>query len=181
MMGNGWRVNAVGRALIFVAPAVNPFTIPADGVNRRRDAQQDIIAIVVAGLLLAGGLVLYFHLPQPAKPMRARRVQSVMEFVGVGLQLRADPQSARPVVQSVVPNSSAAAAGIATGLIVSKVDDVPLDGKSLVECVNLIRGPVGTTVKLELVSPDGSRTNTVELTRQKLNWSSGSPGRPGSP
>jgi C-terminal processing protease CtpA/Prc len=139
-----------------------------------------IIAIAVAAiLLLAGGLVLYFHLHQPAKPMRARRVQSVTEFmraqgvtefvgVGVGLQLRADPQAAGPVIQAVVPNSPAAAAGVSTGLMVSKVDDVSLEGKSLAESVNLIRGPAGSTVKLELVTLDGSRTNTVELTRQKL-------------
>ena len=40
--------------------------------------------------------------------------------------------------------------------------------KSLAECVNLIRGPVGTTVRLELITPDRSQTNTVELTRQKF-------------
>jgi carboxyl-terminal processing protease len=62
----------------------------------------------------------------------------------------------------------AAAAGIASGLTVSKVDGVSLDGKSLADCVNLIRGLAGTSVQLELVAPDGSRTNTVELTRRKL-------------
>ncbi len=127
------------------------------------------IAVAVAAvLLLAGGLALYFHPHQPAKPIRARRVPGVTEFVGVGLQLRADPQSTRPVIQAVVPNSPAAAAGITTGFVVSKVDDASLDGKSLAESVNLIRGPVGTMVKLQLVAPDGSRTNTVELTRQKF-------------
>jgi C-terminal processing protease CtpA/Prc len=140
------------------------------------------IAIAVAAvLLLAGGLLLYFHLHQPAKPMRVRRVQNVTEFVGVGLELRADPQAAVPVVQGVVPNSPAAAAGIATGLLVSKVDDVPLAGKSLLESVNLVRGTVGTTVKLELVTPDGSRTNTVELTRQKFTMPAPPAGGPRQP
>ena len=53
-------------------------------------------------------------------------------------------------------------------MIVSKMNDVSLVGKSLAEYVNLIRGPAGTTVRLELVTPDHSQTNTVELTRRKL-------------
>lgn len=126
-----------------------------------------IIAIVAAVvLLLAVGLALYLH--QPPKPSRVRPVQPARELIGVGLQLRMDPQTAGFVIDSVLPNSPAGAAGIATGLTVAKVDDVSLAGKSLAECVNLVRGPVGSTVKLELVAPDGSRTNTVELTRQKL-------------
>ena len=48
------------------------------------------------------------------------------------------------------------------------MDDVSLEGKSLAEYVNLIRGPAGTTIRLEMVLPDHSQTNTVELTRRKL-------------
>ena len=35
-------------------------------------------------------------------------------------------------------------------------------GINLADFAKLIRGPVGTTVKLELVTPDHSQTNTVE-------------------
>jgi len=54
-------------------------------------------------------------------------------------------------------------------MIVSKADDVSLEGKPLADCVNLIRGPAGTTMRLELVTPDHSQTNTVELTRRNIN------------
>jgi len=54
------------------------------------------------------------------------------------------------------------------GLIISRVDDVSLAGMNIFDTANRIRGPVGTTVKLELVTPDHSQTNTVELTRRKL-------------
>ncbi len=129
--------------------------------------RKTIIAIAAAVvLLLAGGLVLYFH--QPPKPARVHRVQPAREFVGVGIAIREDPQSHAIVIQWVIPNSPAAAAGLTNGLVISKMDGVSLDGKSLTESASLLGGPVGSTLKLELVTPDGSRTNTVELTRQKL-------------
>ena len=82
-----------------------------------------------------------------------------------------DPQSRAVVIDAVVPDSPAAAAGITNGLVIGQVDGVPLEGKTLVECVNLIRGPAGTKVQLELVTPGGNQTNVVELTRRKLNLS----------
>ena len=130
-----------------------------------------IAAAFGAAVLLAAGLFLYFHQsPKPVHPARIRQSPGITEFVGVGLELRADPQSHAVVIQQAVPNSPAAAAGITGGLMVSKVDDVSLEGKSLAECVNLIRGPVGTTVQLELLTPDRSQTNTVELTRRKIKF-----------
>jgi carboxyl-terminal processing protease len=126
-----------------------------------------IIAIAIAAvLLLAAGLVLYFH--QLPKPARIHRTQGVTEFVGVGIQFRMDPQTHTVVIQQVVANSPAAKANIINGSVITKVDGVSLDGKPLAECASLIRGPVGSTVKLDLVTPDGSQTNTVELTRQKF-------------
>jgi carboxyl-terminal processing protease len=73
------------------------------------------------------------------------------------------------IVQHIVPNSPAAEAGITNGVIITKMDDVSVEGKRLADCVNLIRGPVGSTMRLELVMPDHSQTNTVELTRKKLS------------
>ena len=66
----------------------------------------------------------------------------------------------------IVPNSPASQAGLPAGLIIQKIDDVPTASKSLVECVNLIRGKAGTKVRLELVTSDGSKTNTMEITRE---------------
>jgi C-terminal processing protease CtpA/Prc len=48
------------------------------------------------------------------------------------------------------------------------VDGVSTTGKSLAECLGLIRGKAGTKVRLELVNPKRNETNTVELTRQKF-------------
>jgi C-terminal processing protease CtpA/Prc len=131
------------------------------------------IATGIAILMVAGVLLFVF---QPQKQVSHRPPQRITddapritEFVGVGLMLRNDTGGHTVVVQQVVPNSPAAEAHISSGMIVSKVDDVSLEGKPLADCVNLIRGPAGTTMRLELVTPDHSQTNIVELTRRKIN------------
>ena len=123
------------------------------------------IAVCVAILMVTGVLLFVF---QPQKPVPVRPVRTPGELVGVGIQIRSDSQAGAVIIAQVVPNSPASEAGLTNGVIISKVDDESLAGKRLADCANLIRGPVGTRVKLELVTPDHSQTNTVELTRRKL-------------
>ena len=68
----------------------------------------------------------------------------------------------------VLPNTPASKAGLAPGLVVRKIDGTATDGKLLKECVDMLRGGVGTKVKLELVDTANSKTNTVELTRERI-------------
>jgi C-terminal processing protease CtpA/Prc len=123
-------------------------------------------AIVVAACLVAAGLIFYFH--KPRQPTQIRHRPGPIEIVGVGIAIRTDPQTHEVVVQQIVPGSPAAKAGITSGLILSKVDGYSMQGRPLAECANLVRGPVGTSVQLELITSDHSQTNSVELTRQKL-------------
>lgn len=138
-----------------------------------RNRTKMAIAVSLTLLLAAGLFLLLYHPQKPAPVRHAPRIADigprVTEFVGVGLQLRAGSEGQAVVVDHIVPNSPAADAGITNGVIITKVDDVSLEGKNLVDCVNLIRGPAGTTVRLELVTPDHSQTNTVELTRKKIS------------
>jgi len=133
---------------------------------------KSIIAIVVgAAVLLAAGLVTRFHHPRkPVHPVRIQQMPRVTEIVGVGIALRMDTQAQAAIVQDVIANTPAAEAGITRGLMVSKIDGVSMEGRPLAELVNLIRGPVGTTVQLELIAPDRSQTNTVELIRRKIKF-----------
>ena len=123
------------------------------------------IAVCVAILMVTGVLLFVF---QTQKPVPVRRVRTPGELVGVGIQIRSDSTASAVIIAQVVPNSPASEAGITSGVIISRVDDESLAGKRLADCANLIRGPVGSRVKLELVTPDHSQTNTVELTRRKL-------------
>ena len=125
------------------------------------------IAIAACSAILMVAGVLWFVF-QPEKPAPHRQVQRVSEVVGVGVALRVDSQTHEVSIQGVVPNTPASEADITNGVIVTRVDDVGMGGMNLADVANLIRGPVGTKVKLELVTPDHSQTNTVELTRRKL-------------
>lgn len=89
------------------------------------------------------------------------------ELFGIGALIR-DGGTKGPIIHDIVPNSPAAKAKLSTGLIISKVDDTPTAGKRLDECVSLIRGAAGTTVRIELTDPaDGKKTH-VTLTRDML-------------
>jgi C-terminal processing protease CtpA/Prc len=68
----------------------------------------------------------------------------------------------------VISGSPAAQAGLVAGLTIRRIDGVDLEGKTLADCVALIRGEAGTQVRLELVHPDHNETNTGELTRAKF-------------
>jgi len=90
------------------------------------------------------------------------------ELVGIGARLDFDSATRALKITKVFPNSPASQAGLLPELIVQKVDGVSTAGKSLAECLGLIRGKAGTKVRLELVNPKRNETNTVELTRQKF-------------
>lgn len=94
---------------------------------------------------------------------------NVQELVGIGAEL-VRPNVANGVVQivRVLPGSPAELAGLKPPLNVHKVDGVALLRLPLSETVRLIRGPVGTKVRLELSEVLQDETFTVELTRQKL-------------
>ncbi len=89
-------------------------------------------------------------------------------LVGIGVRLGSDQASRMPLIDGVLPNTPAAQAGLTSGLIVQKIDGVSTAGKSLAECVALIRGAAGTTVQLELLDPQKNEPKTVVLTRQSF-------------
>jgi carboxyl-terminal processing protease len=104
----------------------------------------------------------------PLNPAIARALLPPGDAVGVGVGLGLDPTSHVVRIVQVLSNSPAAQAGLSTGLVVQRIDDVPVAGRELLECVGLIRGTAGTKVRLELVNTQDSETKTVELIRQKI-------------
>ena len=123
------------------------------------------IAACLAILMVTGVLLFVF---QPQKPVPHLQPVAPSELVGVGIQLKVNTRTHEVNIQYVVPNAPAAEAGITNSLIIARVNDISLAGMNLRDVANRIRGPVGSTVKLELVTPDHSQTNTVELTRRQL-------------
>ena len=90
------------------------------------------------------------------------------EIVGIGAVIKRNADTGENMITGVVPNSPAAEAGLEGNFIIRKIDDAIVAGMKLPECVDLIRGPVGSKVRLELFDVDANEARTVELTRRKI-------------
>ena len=97
-------------------------------------------------------------------------------IVGVGMELSNGRENGPPKIKGVVPAAPAAKAGIQTGWILLSINGTNTAGRSLSECVSLVRGEEGTWVRLKLIDPaSGHRkhgssrwTNTLGMTRVKI-------------
>jgi thiol-disulfide isomerase/thioredoxin len=87
---------------------------------------------------------------------------------GVGLMLGTDTQTQSLRVLRVFPETPAAKAGLKPGMLLKSIDGSSTSGKSLSNAVELIRGPVGSTVRLELQDPKSGETKQVEVKRQLI-------------
>jgi len=95
---------------------------------------------------------------------RGSPAQERVTGVGLALGVEADTIT----IMKVLPHTPASKAGLVPGLVIRTIDGTATDGKLLKECVDMLRGGVGTKVKLELVDTANSKTNTVELTRERI-------------
>ena len=76
---------------------------------------------------------------------RAQDLIAQIVGVGVALEMTTEPPAVR--ITGVLPESSFALAGLKKGLIILKVNEASTVGKSLNECLELIRGPLGDKVR----------------------------------
>jgi serine-type D-Ala-D-Ala carboxypeptidase/endopeptidase len=98
----------------------------------------------------------------------AKRMMPMRELVGSGIMWELDDEIESPRIIGTVPGSPAADALLQSGLVVQSINGRTTKGKSLTECHDLIRGPAGTKMRLELVDPQSNHKTTVELTWRKF-------------
>ena len=87
-------------------------------------------------------------------------------LTGIGVEL--NEKDHKIFIRQVLPNAPASKAGLSRGLVIQKIDGTTTDGKSLKDCADMIRGPAGSKVNLELVDLTNLKTNTVEVTRGNI-------------
>ena len=87
-------------------------------------------------------------------------------FVGLGIELKNDPQGLRLV--GVIRGGPAWEAGIVTGDRIVKVAGQVVKGLSLDEAANRLQGAEGTSIDLEILKRDGDRRD-VRLIRRHVD------------
>jgi CubicO group peptidase (beta-lactamase class C family) len=92
----------------------------------------------------------------------------VREIVGLGVALEDDKTTGMVRITSVYPQSPAGKAGLSANLLIRRINGTPIEGKPLKECLEMMGGPVGAKVTMEVLDPERKVTKTVELTRQKF-------------
>jgi carboxyl-terminal processing protease len=117
---------------------------------RNSNLRYVVIAIVLIGLLVA------LHFWSKTEPT----------ITGIGVALA--PKGSAIEIMGVVPNTPAANAGLRRGSHILRIDGTDTVGKSLKECVELTRGPVGSKVQLEIFEPESNETNVVTFIRAKI-------------
>ena len=88
------------------------------------------------------------------------------EFEGVGMTVEKDERGLR--VLEAFKGSPAAAAGIQKGDVILAVDGRSIAGMSSTLATGRIKGPAGTSVKLEVFTPGAADTRSVRVKREKI-------------
>ena len=86
------------------------------------------------------------------------------QFGGLGIEI--GMESGVVKVISPIDDTPAANAGIKSGDYIVKISDEQVQGKSLMEAVKLMRGPVGTSIKLTVRRKNVKKTLEFNVTRE---------------
>ena len=93
----------------------------------------------------------------------SRDMQALREFGGLGVDVAIERGLVKVV--SLIRDMPAAKAGIKAGDIITHLDDVAIQGLSLSQAIEKIRGPVNTNVRLRIVRSEQDGPIEVSLVR----------------
>jgi len=99
---------------------------------------------------------------------RESGMEMVREIVGLGVAFDLDPQTRAARVTKVYPGSPAALNRLANGDLIREIDGVPTAGKTVTECLALLRADGRPSVRLEIVGTTNHTTNLVTIARGKF-------------
>ncbi len=125
--------------------------IRTEYLNRSYNTREEAYKAIREMLKKLGDPYTRFMDPQEFKNMQ---VDTSGELTGVGIQLAQDEKTKKLTVIAPIEDSPAFAAGVAAKDIIIKIDDQITEGMDVNKAVNLIRGPVGTQVKLTVQRGD---------------------------
>jgi carboxyl-terminal processing protease len=101
-----------------------------------------------------------------AKSFRDMQVQTRGEFGGLGIEVTMEDGLIKVV--SPIDETPASKAGILANDIISNLDDEPVQGLTLNQAVEKMRGPVNTKIKLKIIRKGQDKPIEVTLMRDNI-------------
>lgn len=93
----------------------------------------------------------------------AMRTQTRGEFGGLGIEVTMEDELVKVITP--IDDTPAARAGVLAGDLIAEIDGESLRGLSLSEAVDLMRGPVDTTIELTVIREGAVEPIEIEVTR----------------
>jgi carboxyl-terminal processing protease len=87
-------------------------------------------------------------------------------YSGIGVDVRIEDQ--RIVIKKVIVPSPADSAGLNPGDVITAINGQPVKGRMLHEAINELSGDPGTSIRLQLLLPEGEQRE-VEMIREYVN------------
>ena len=101
-----------------------------------------------------------------AKSFRDMQIQTRGEFGGLGIEVTMEDGLIKVV--SPIDETPAAKAGILANDIITHIDDEPVQGLTLNQAVDKMRGPVNTKIKLKVIRKGQDKPIDMSLTREVI-------------
>ena len=128
----------------------------------RQVSDKDLIEAAINGMLISLDPHSSYLNPEHFKNMQ---VQTQGRFGGLGIEVTMDDGYIRVV--SPIDGTPASKAGIKTGDLITHLDGKPILGLSLSQAVKLMRGKVGTSIRLTIIRKNG-KTLKLKLVRATI-------------
>jgi carboxyl-terminal processing protease len=101
-----------------------------------------------------------------AKSFRDMQVQTRGEFGGLGIEVTMEDGLIKVVAP--IDETPAAKAGVMANDIISHLDDEPVQGLTLNQAVEKMRGPVNTRIKLKIIRKGSDKPVDITITRDVI-------------
>jgi carboxyl-terminal processing protease len=101
-----------------------------------------------------------------AKGFGALQTETRGQFGGLGLEVTMEDGLLKVVAP--IDETPAARAGILAGDVITELDDEPLQGLTLKQAVEKMRGPVNTTIRLKIVRKGQDKPIELPITRDTI-------------
>ena len=133
-----------------------------DNVN-----QSEVIDAAINGVLQSLDPYSSYMSPESLKSMQT---ETSGEFGGLGIEVGMEAGVIKVV--SPIDNSPASRAGVKAGDYIVKINDIQVQGKSLTEAVDLMRGPVGSDIEITVRRIGERKALIFNITRDIIQVSS---------